>query len=66
VPAFAFPRTAACRTAVAIANEVLANRTFANLDELEEVQSARCRILQANPALIRAYTLYHWWPGAAS
>lgn len=47
-----------------LTNEPLANRTFHDLDELEAVQSARCLTLQAIPAAIRGYTLYHWWPGA--
>jgi transposase len=45
-----------------LTNEPLANRSFATLDELEQVQAERCRWLQAQPALIRAHTCFHWWP----
>jgi transposase len=45
-----------------LSNEPLANRSFASLDELEQVQVERCRWLQAHPALIHAYTCFHWWP----
>jgi transposase len=45
-----------------LCNEPLANRAFASLDELEQVQVERCRWLQAHPALIHAYTSFHWWP----
>ncbi len=42
--------------------ESLANRLFASLDELEQVQAERCRWLQAHPEVIRGRTCYHWWP----
>ncbi len=45
-----------------LTNEPLANRSFATLDELEQVQAERCRWLQAQPALIRSQTCFHWWP----
>lgn len=45
-----------------LSNEPIVNRTFATLDELEEVQSQRCVTLQATPALIRRHTLFAWWP----
>ena len=45
-----------------LSNEPLANRLFPSLDELEQVQAERCRYLQAHPSLIRAQTLFHWWP----
>jgi transposase len=45
-----------------LSNEPLPNRAFASLDELEQVQVERCRWLQAHPALIRAYTCFHWGP----
>ncbi len=45
-----------------LSNEPLANRAFASLDELEQVQVERCRWLQAHPKLIRSYTCFHWWP----
>lgn len=45
-----------------LSNEPLANRTFASLDELEQVQAERCRWLQAHPEAIRGRTSFHWWP----
>jgi hypothetical protein len=45
-----------------LSNEPLANRVFASLDELEQVQADRCRWLQAHPGVIRGRTSYHWWP----
>lgn len=45
-----------------LSNEPLANRTFASLDELEQVQVERCRWLQAHPELIRSYTCFHELP----
>ena len=47
-----------------LANEPLANRAFASLDELELVQAARCRWLQAHPEVIRGRTASHWWPAS--
>jgi hypothetical protein len=41
---------------------VLVNRHFATIDDLEEVQLARCAALQQQPALIRSTTRFHWWP----
>ena len=45
-----------------LTNEPLVNRTFASLDDLEAVQSARCLTLHAQPDLIRQHTLFSWWP----
>jgi transposase len=47
-----------------LSNEPLANRAFASLDELEQVQVERCRWLQAHPELIHAYTCFQWWPSS--
>lgn len=47
-----------------LANEPLANRAFASLDELERVQADRCCWLQAHPEVIRGRTAYHWWPAS--
>jgi hypothetical protein len=44
-----------------LTNEALANRHFHDLDELQEVQVQRCLTRQAMPAVIRAYTNFHWW-----
>jgi hypothetical protein len=48
-----------------LTNEPLANRSFADLAELEEVQAQRCLALQAQPERVRAATLFHWWPPVA-
>ncbi len=48
-----------------LTNEGVANRLFADLDELEEVLSRRCVELADQPELIRSHTLYHWWPHVA-
>jgi transposase len=45
-----------------LSNEPLANRVFASLDALEEVQIERCRWLQDHPEVIRARTCFSWWP----
>ena len=45
-----------------LTNTVLANRHFANIDDLEDAQAERCVALQARPDLIRSTTLFHWWP----
>ncbi|HET7037531.1 MAG TPA: IS630 family transposase [Thermomicrobiaceae bacterium] len=43
-------------------DEPIANRAFANLDELETVLVDRCRALEADPARLKAHTHFHWWP----
>ena len=48
-----------------LTNEGVANRLFANLNELEEALVRRCVVLAEQPELIRSHTLYHWWPNAA-
>ena len=45
-----------------LSNEPLANRVFASLDELEQVQAERCRWLQDHPEVIQAHTCFSWWP----
>jgi SAM-dependent methyltransferase len=45
-----------------LTNSVLINRHFTSIDELEEVQLARCAALQQLPAIIRSTTCFHWWP----
>jgi transposase len=45
-----------------LTNAPLINRHFATIDELEEVQALQCVALQAQPALVRSTTLFHWWP----
>lgn len=40
----------------------LVNRRFHDLADLEEVQLARCAVLQDQRARIRSATLFPWWP----
>jgi DDE superfamily endonuclease len=47
-----------------LTNEALANRHFRDVEELQTVQAQRCLELQARPAMIESYTLFHWWPHA--
>jgi hypothetical protein len=45
-----------------LSNEVIANRVFASLDDLQEAQAERCRWLQDHPEIVHARTSFHWWP----
>ena len=45
-----------------LTNTCLVNRHFATIDELEDVQAARCVALQQRPDLVRSTTQFHWWP----
>ena len=45
-----------------LTNTCLVNRHFATIDELEDVQAARCVALQRRPDLIRSTTCFPWWP----
>jgi transposase len=45
-----------------LTNAPLVNRHFSSIEELEEVQAQQCVALQAQPALVRSTTLFHWWP----
>lgn len=40
----------------------LVNRHFRDVDELEDVQLARCAVLQERRDLMRSATLFPWWP----
>jgi hypothetical protein len=40
----------------------LVNRHFRDVDELEEVQLARCAVLQGQRDRLRSATLFPWWP----
>jgi len=42
-------------------NEPIANRSFTNLDELEEVLFQRCQVLMEQSSLIKGLTGFHWW-----
>ena len=45
-----------------LTNEAIANQTFKNIDELEEITIQRCRTLLQQPELIQGLTNYYWWP----
>ena len=45
-----------------LTNTALVNRHFASIDELEDVQAARCVALQNRPDLVRSATCFSWWP----
>lgn len=40
----------------------LVNRHCRDIAELEDVQMARCAVLQAQPERMRSATLFPWWP----
>ena len=43
-------------------DEPVANRTFADLDALEDVLVTRCQMLATERRRVKAHTRYHWWP----
>lgn len=45
-----------------LTNTCLISRHFATIEELEDVQFARCADLQRQPERIRSTTLFLWWP----
>lgn len=45
-----------------IVDEPLANRSFTNLAELEEILNTRCQIILQQPELVRGITNFSWWP----
>jgi hypothetical protein len=45
-----------------LVDEPVANRAFPDLDALEAVLVARCRLLEADPQRLKAHSLFHWWP----
>ena len=45
-----------------LVDEPVANRAFADLDELEAVLVERCRTLEADRPRLKAHTHFHWWP----
>ena len=45
-----------------LSNDALINQCFADIDELEEAQLARCVVLQQQPEVICSATLFPWWP----
>jgi transposase len=45
-----------------LTNTALVNRHFASIEELEDAQAERCVALEDHRDLVRATTLFHWWP----
>jgi transposase len=45
-----------------LVDEPVANRAFADLDELEGALVARCRALERDRRTVKAHTRFHWWP----
>jgi transposase len=45
-----------------LTDEPLKNQSFDTLDQLQKILEARCVELQAQQQLIKALTLFHWWP----
>jgi transposase len=45
-----------------LVDEVIVNRYFETLPELEEVVLQRCKQLCFQQELIRGLTQFHWWP----
>jgi hypothetical protein len=56
------PELQPCEHLWPLADAPLVNRHFRDLDELEEVQFARCAVLQTQRDRIRSATLFPWWP----
>ena len=49
-----------------LTNKPIANHSFENLDQLEEVLMYRCRQLLKRPEFIQGLTRYHWWAEAVA
>ena len=47
-------------------DEPLANRNFQTIDHLDQAVAERCVALIEQPDMIRASTLFHWWPRAGT
>ncbi len=45
-----------------LTDEAIANEYFETLDDLDQVLGQRCCTLADEPDLLRAHTLFHWWP----
>jgi DDE superfamily endonuclease len=45
-----------------LADEAVANKHFATLEDLDAALSERCRTLAAMPEVIKAATNFGWWP----
>jgi len=56
------PELQPCERLWPLSNEAISNRRFETLDDLQEVQAARCVTLQNDPVYLRRTVLFHWWP----
>ena len=45
-----------------LSDELVANRTPKDLDDLEHRLSLQCERLMQDPERVKAHTLFHWWP----
>lgn len=45
-----------------LSDEPLVNRSFDNLDQLQDILSKQCVSLIQQPERIKPLTLFHWWP----
>jgi len=45
-----------------LTDKPLVNRTFDDLDQLQNLLDQRCEYLLTQPDLISQETLFHWWP----
>ena len=45
-----------------IVDEPLANRSFTNLEQLEEILYTRCQVILQQPELVKEITNFSWWP----
>ena len=48
-----------------LTDEVVVNRHFRSLDDLQEAQAGHCLRLSTQRDRIQAQTRFHWWPTAA-
>ena len=44
----------------------LKNSHFSTLDDLHHALATHCQVLERCPDLVRAHTLFHWWPHLSS
>jgi DDE superfamily endonuclease len=56
------PELQPCEHLWPLSDAPLVNRHFRDLEELEDVQLARCAYLQTQRERIRSATLFPWWP----
>ena len=56
------PELQPCEHLLQFSDAPLVNRHLQDINELEDVQLARCAVLQSRCDLIRSSTLFSWWP----